>query len=60
MESKNAPVNDFQVAAARASKGFPKNQFFFFARDDSPVFTLFSARSSDSRLWASDVTKPPV
>ena len=60
MQSKNTPVNDFQVAAARASKGFPKNQFFFFARDDSPVFTLFSARSSDSRLWASGVTKPPV
>ena len=31
MESKNAPVNDFQVPAARARKRLPKNQVFFVA-----------------------------
>ena len=57
MESKNTPGNGFQVAAARASKGFLKNNVFP-ARDHPAAFALFSARSSDSRLWASGVTKP--
>ena len=60
MESKNTPGNGFQVADARASKGFLKNNIYFPARDHPAAFTLFSARSSDSRLWASGVTKPPV
>ena len=59
MESKSTPGNDFQVAAARASKVFLKNNGFP-ARDHPAAFTLFSARSLDSRLWASGVTKPPV
>ena len=57
MESENQPVNDFQVVAFRESKGFPKIMFFP-AKDQLAVFTVFSARSSDSRLWASGVTKP--
>ena len=36
MESKNGHVNDFQVEAARASKGFPKNQFFFSPETTRP------------------------
>jgi hypothetical protein len=48
MQSKNTPVNDFQVAAARASKGFPKNQFFFRQRRLARIHPFLSPQLRQS------------
>jgi hypothetical protein len=36
MESKNQPVNDFQVVDSRASKGFSKNNAFSLSENTDP------------------------